>query len=310
MVKELPPKPCRQVKPPGASKIIACQEALSAKNSSLNTLQELYAKQGVKLGNTSAELHECKNNQKKLDNQVQEEAKTLKELQGQLHNCTVEMKDQQRTHDSSVKGMRRVLSGMQTHLQCMETEENCRDVAGYYTCLTQDLAHHLCLTADVEGRELFDIPICLLLGDKTWANFSVKDFIAENPRIATLVIGLLVFSSIGVLTVLILLIWLTIRYRSQIRWVIGRCVLWVCPPAPKPTGDVQLKKVGENKPKETAEEPPAGGQEVPQAPAPAPQSPPVPPVDAKGLAQVWKRPVASGLVQEAVKKLEASNQPS
>ena len=215
--KEFAKEECKKSKvvtPPGFTKIATCQAALIAKNNSLNTLREKYLSQSTQLGNVTSHLQQCRHDLNSAEDRI---SGYVKASVANTRSCDQKVADQKKTHDETARGYKRVVTGLQHHLQCLETEENCKDVAGFYTCMPKEMADATCLLYNLVGYELFGLKICNLPGDSVMTHFNAKQFIRENPRVSSLVILLLILASIGTVTLLTVAIWLMVRYRLQLR---------------------------------------------------------------------------------------------
>ena len=225
--KEFAKEECRKTKvvtPPGFTKIATCQASLTAKNNSLNTLREKYLGQSVQLGNVTSYLKKCRHDLNAAADEISgHERASVANTKG----CEQRMVEQKKACDETARGYKRVVSGLQHHLQCLETEDNCKDVAEFYICMPREMAEAACLLTDLIGYELFGLKMCNLPGDSVMAHFNVRLFIQENPRISSLLILVFVLASIGGVTLFTVITWLLIRYRQQFRRGCNCLFTWI-----------------------------------------------------------------------------------
>jgi hypothetical protein len=317
-------KKMKLVTPPGLPKIAVCQASLVAKNNSLNSLREKYLVQSTQLGNVTSMLRTCHHDLEKSTEEVNE---CNERSDSSSRDCDQKLSGQKKVHDETVRGQRRVVVGLQHHLQCLETEENCRDVAGFYVCMPKEMAEAACLLHDIVGQQLFGIKTCALLGDPTLAQFSFKQFMSENPKTASLMILPFVLAAVGLLTILTTITWILVRYRLQLCRGLGCLFAWLrrlCIPR-SVSGDVELppivkgnnpeKKNGEGK-KESEEKKgeKKGASNVDEAGSTnsggsTEQStsgiPEVPPMKSEELNKIWKVGEAEAAAAAAAAKVAA-----
>jgi len=193
---------------------------LAAKNSSLQDLQKHYLTKSEELGVLTKDLEECKRNVSSRDQKIISGGTLLAAANEKIKVLEGQLSDKHESCEKRLQGFRVIIREMQRHLQCLQTEEACLDVAGLYTCLPVDLSLQTCLPTYTMGQELFGLELCVLLGDSTWQRLSSEEFMRHNPRIAAWLILMFTFAIIGLLVVLLLLVWMLARCRSG--FVCGR----------------------------------------------------------------------------------------
>ena len=200
----------------GGTKLRICESQLVAKNDSLHNLQSQYSRQSNELANVTSQFQSCRQDLVDVREELTEEKVKTDTLLSKVHELEQNATSQKQEHSQWFQGLRSIVRGMQRHLQCLQTEESCTQAAELYTCLPSDILDALCLKTSVLGQELFDLNVCSLLGDETWSEFNVPLFIANNPKTTAVLILIVVFSIIGAVTVVLLLVWILTCYRTSL----------------------------------------------------------------------------------------------
>ena len=221
----------KSVKPTGMTKLLNCEARFLSKNQSFNSLHAQYLSQSADLSNTSSVLNACNQDLALSEEKVKREMQQSMILTTKLEDVEKRFSNQQLEFNKRVGDLRSVVRGMQRHLQCLQTEENCSLEADSYTCLPSDVTDSLCLILPVNGQELFGLNMCLLLGDKTWSTFDVSTYLHDNPWTSAVLITLVVFASIGGCTTILIISWVIFLYRGAVlnfvrSW--GRYLALVC----------------------------------------------------------------------------------
>jgi len=240
---------CRRptyVKPAGSVKLAACVGDLKAKNDTLNDLRREYLVQSEALSNSSVDLRNCKQVQSQLNDKTLAAEEELRKCNGRVTGLEREGKDKVQACDNRLQGFRDIVREMQRHLQCLQTDESCGDIAGLYTCSPIDLMHQACTPEYVLGQELFGIQTCNMLSDQTWSSLDLKNFLGQNPKIFCYLIILLVLASVGLVTLLCACLWLLVRHRRTLFLAIRGCLAY-CRPRRMPESSIVKDKKKKNK---------------------------------------------------------------
>jgi hypothetical protein len=67
------------------------------------------------------------------------------------------------------------------------------------------------------GHEVFGVPLCTLLGDRTLSGLDWRRFVASNPLVASLLIFIMIFAVIGFVTSFVAILWCVIVCRRRKR---------------------------------------------------------------------------------------------
>ncbi len=217
------------IKPAGSVKLAACVGDLKAKNDTLNDLRREYLVQAEALSNSSVDLRNCQQAQGQMGDKTTAVEEELRKCKDRVADLEKEGKDKALVCDNRLQGFRDIVREMQRHLQCLQTEESCGDVAGLYTCSPIDLMHQACTTDYVLGQELFGLHTCNMLSDQTWSSLDFKNYLGQNPRIFFYLVTLLALASIGLITLLSACLWLLVRHRHTLLSAICGCLAYCRP---------------------------------------------------------------------------------
>ena len=274
----------KTAKPTGMTKLLNCEARFLSKNQSFNALHARYLSQSTELSNTSSVLNSCNQDLVASEETVKREVQQATDLATKLEDVERKFTSQQLDFNKKVGDLRSVVRGMQRHLQCLQTEENCSLEANSYTCLPSEVTDSLCLIIPVNGQELFGLDMCLLLGDKTWSTFNVSIYLHNNPWTSAVLILLVIFASIGGCTTILVVSWIVFLYRGAFlnfvrSW--GRYLALICRRGAKEDG-MPLKECGQKSETEDLE----GGD----ISSPIDKSKPSTsaPIGLKDLAETWK----------------------
>ena len=275
-------------KPPGSTRLRNCESRFTAKNNSFNNLQDRYQTQSKELGNVSAELRTCRRSLSEIEGEFSKEKGLASRLQEEVRVLEEKATEQRQDTNRRVQGLRSVVLGLQRHLLCLPSEENCSQEAEMYTCIPSFIAEYLCLLAAVEGQELFALEVCPLIGDSTWSPLDLPAFIRTNPRSSAVLILIVILAFIGGLTVLAILFWTLFYYRSRIMFNLGYCfgfLRMICQRANSVrTDENEMKERG----KEGDVEQGVNDQAASVKPPLAAGRSATPPIDKKGLDKAWE----------------------
>jgi len=223
--------PAKVTRPVGLKRCAVCESQLSTKNSSLVTLELQYSTQARELTNMTSLYHICDQERAVIREDLGVEVSKVQKLKEDVRMLEEKSIDQDEKHGQKVKTLRNVVRGMQKHLQCLQTEENCVDEASLYTSLPNDVMSEVCLLHDVTGQELFGLATCNLLGDRTLGALDWKIFRSENPQLTGIILSMVIFAIIGCSVTFFGFIWCGIRHRETVLYAYRgcrQCTLFLC----------------------------------------------------------------------------------
>ena len=288
-------------KPPGSTRLRNCEDRFTAKNISFNTLQTQYRNQSIRFGNVSAELQSCRRSLTEAQGNLDSEKGLVAGLQEGTRRLEEKVSEQRQDTNKKIQGLRTVVLGLQRHLLCLPSEENCSQEAEMYTCIPSHIAEWICLLVAVEGQELFDLSLCPLMGDSTWSSLSLSRYIRENPRISAVLILIMILATIGGITILMILFWIVVCYRARIMFNLGFCYGYLRRLCRRTTSsnsqeNQEMKQTNEENEKDAEKGATEQGKDakLPQASGRVP----TPPIDRKGLDEEWKKKKDDGVESE------------
>ncbi len=195
------------------TKLLLCEKALKSKNSTFHDLKVKFEVQSEQLKNVTSKHVDCTQNLTEHREEVQDKKLKIEELEEKITKLENEVVAHKAKFDERTSKMVEVVRGMQHHLACLRTEENCLAEAAHYITFPIGYVDLICTYELLDGQEVFGLETCSFLGDRLWGHLELNVFIASNPWTASVLAILIIFSIIGMITFLSALLYLIFRHR-------------------------------------------------------------------------------------------------
>jgi len=192
-----------------------CMKSFEAKNVSYANLQEAHDELVDDWENTTSALEQCSAESLKLAKQLEEEVATVKRLEKQVSDQRQEHERKLSVCENKVGSLQTVIDSVHDDLVCLGGSRNCSFEAGKYWCVPRFFTRSMCLMEALAGHEVFKIPLCGLLGDRTISHLNWRQFIKDNPIVAVVLIFTMIFASIGFVTTFVIILWCVVIYRRR-----------------------------------------------------------------------------------------------
>ena len=208
---QLDTQACRKVQ----TSLDDCLAGWGKKNVSYTTLETACNELNSDWENTTKTLDVCEGLLRTSDETVAE----LQESLRASHQATADLKaghekELQKCKDR-ISVCQGVVDSVHTDLRCMQDHPNCTYESGKYLCLPRFYTASLCLIVPQTGQEFFHLGQCNLLGDASIYHLALTNFVAGNPWVATTLILLCFFATLGFLATFVAALWVVSRYRRR-----------------------------------------------------------------------------------------------
>ena len=194
-----------------------CVQSLKAKNISFQTLQDAHEELVDDWENVTATLDQCNDDSVKMVGELKTASALVVELRRQVADQQEDHDRKLQTCEDKAESLQIVVESVQDDLKCLDQSKNCSFEAGKYWCLPRFFTNSLCLMEAQTGQEVFGVSICGLLGDRTMGSLNWGQFVKNNPLVATFLIFLMIFATIGFVCTAVIITWCVVRCRRRKR---------------------------------------------------------------------------------------------